>query len=622
MHGTIQVEATTSNGKGAADQRSITVISGRPMRKGLRLRSTPIRMSAMAKGMSPGAGASSPLMLLVGVHLLQLWRRLRAVGEQSRLLTAVIGLFITGYLAISFWLFYRGLKFIAAFPGLGTVLTERLLYVLFACLFVLLLLSNLVISYTNFFRNRETAFLLTQPVRWETVFRWKFMESTLLASWAFLFLIAPLLAAFGLTRGAPWHFYVVTLGLTALFILLPGLLGSWLAIHLGRHFDRRSFQVTLIGCGVLLLAAVAFWLKVQPASDDLLESRVLAVLDRMLIRTRVAQYPWLPSFWLTTSVLQWADGVFRTAFFFMMVLLSYVTFFGFLAVTRLGEPLYDTASAVQSRSAAYGERGGRRKGLAGSGPWLSWTERALSRLRLLIPADVGALLLKDARMFWRDTTQWGQSVVLFGLLGVYILNLRHFTHQLEGAFWINLIAYLNLSACSLNLATLTTRFVFPQFSLEGHRLWIIGLAPLGLGRVVKVKYWLASAASLAVTLTLISLSCHLLRLPWTQGVFFAAVVSVMTFSLNGLAVGLGVLFPNFKETNPNKIVSGFGGTLCLVLSFLYILGSVLMLGFGTAGWHARSGWVIESILGFVLLSALIGWLPLQLSLRRLRDFEF
>ena len=108
---------------------------------------------------------------------------------------------------LSFWLFYDGLRFLAKFPGLGSVLTERLMFVLFAFLFGLLLLSNLVIGYTNLFRNRETAFLLTLPVSTQVIFRWKFIESALLASWAFLFLIAPLLAAFGLVRDVPWPFY-------------------------------------------------------------------------------------------------------------------------------------------------------------------------------------------------------------------------------------------------------------------------------------------------------------------------------------------------------------------------------------------------------------------------------
>ena len=79
------------------------------------------------------------LSLLARVNALQAWRRLRSVREQSRLLTAIILLFICGYVTLAFWLFYKGLRFIAAFPGLGTVLTERLLFLLFAILFALLL---------------------------------------------------------------------------------------------------------------------------------------------------------------------------------------------------------------------------------------------------------------------------------------------------------------------------------------------------------------------------------------------------------------------------------------------------------------------------------------------------
>src|SRR5207245_9354303 len=97
--------------------------------------------------------------------------------------------------------------------------------------------------------------------------------------------------------------------------------------------------------------------------------------------------------------------------------------------------------------------------------------------------------------------------------GAFLLNLRHVSHQLPNPVVGPLVSYLNLGACSLNLATLTTRFVYSQFSLEGKRLWIVGLAPLGLVRVVKTKYWLASISSLLVTLGLIWLFCHMLKLP-------------------------------------------------------------------------------------------------------------
>ena len=556
------------------------------------------------------------------VNLLQSWRRLLATRRQSRLLTGIIGAFVLGYLALSFELFYHGLRFIAKFPGLGAVLTDRLVYVLFAFLFALLLLSNLIISYTNLFRNREAAFLLSLPVTYETIFRWKLMESALLASWAFLFLIAPLLVAFGLVRGVPWHFYLVTGVLTGLFIILPAVLGAWLAIGIGRWLDRRSFQIALV-MGALALLAAAVWWKTQPATDELLDKRTLQALDGLLLKTRFTLFPFLPSYWLSTAVLQWAEGLWQSAGFFMFVLLGHTVFFGCAAGTRFGGLFYDTASAVQSRA---GGRGFKLNFLAGrAGREKSTGAGRLEKISagcFWLDRDVRALAVKDMQMFWRDTTQWGQSVMFFGLLAVYIINLRNFTHQLTSPFWINMVAFLNLGACAFNLASVTTRFVFPQFSLEGRRMWIVGLAPMGLKRVVMTKFWLAGTMSLFITLGLITLSCCLLNMNWERVLFFGAVVTVMSFTLNGLAIGLGVLYPNLQETNPNKIVSGFGGTLCFVLSSVYILGSLALLVFGAGGYHAHTGWAIGGVLAFALLSLVTGWVPVRWALRHLENFEF
>jgi ABC-2 type transport system permease protein len=390
-----------------------------------------------------------------------------------------------------------------------------------------------------------------------------------------------------------------------------------------RHLDRRNFQIAVGVLVLVLVAGAVFWWRTQPATDDMLETRTQDILDHMLVKTRVTMFPFLPSYWLTTSVLNWAEGALSAAGFFMLVLLSNALFFGAIAFTRWGKLYYDTASINQSRASVWREWKWLRarsavRSPAAHAPRLA--ERIARRLAWL-RSDTRALIVKDVRMFWRDTAQWGQSVMLFGLLGVYIINLRNFTHQLTSPFWINLVSYLNLSACALNLATVTTRFVFPQFSLEGRRLWIIGMAPMGLGKVVKVKYWLASVMSLIVTLSLITLSCYLLRMSLDRILFFAAVITVMTFTLNGLAVGLGVLYPNFKDTSPSKIVSGFGGTLCLVLSFLYILASVILLGYGTSGMHTRTSWVLGSVLGFAALSVAIGWVPLRLGLRYLKCLE-
>jgi len=378
----------------------------------------------------------------------------------------------------------------------------------------------------------------------------------------------------------------------------------------------------------VLLIGAAFWLKAEHITDEMLETRVLAVLDRLLLKTRFAQFALLPSYWLSAGVLQWSEGALAAAGFFGLVLLSHSLFFGCLAFTRMGGLFYEAVSTVQSRGNVFGQwtwfrRWQRRQGHFGFARGA--VERAVSLLPG-VPVDVRALLVKDIRVFWRDTTQWGQTLVLFGLLAAYIINLRHFSQQLTNPFWVHLVSYLNLGACSLNLATLTTRFVYSQFSLEGKRLWIVGLAPLGLVRVVKTKYWLASVSSLFVTLGLIWLSCHMLKLPLERMAYYIAAVSIMTFTLNGLAIGLGALYPNFKEENPGKIVSGFGGTFCLVLSFLYIVASVTLLAVGSPWSWTRPGessfaLLLGSWAAFALLSVLLGWLPLRLGLRKVAEFE-
>lgn len=75
----------------------------------LRATANKVNFRAMSK--------NSPLLLLVRVNVLQSWRKLLDTRRQSRLLTSFIGLFVVGYLVLSFALFYRGLLFMAKFPA-------------------------------------------------------------------------------------------------------------------------------------------------------------------------------------------------------------------------------------------------------------------------------------------------------------------------------------------------------------------------------------------------------------------------------------------------------------------------------------------------------------------------
>jgi len=564
------------------------------------------------------------LSLLIRVNLTQYWRKLNTIRTQSILMSGLTMLFLIGYIISAFFLFYKGIGFVGRFPGFGILLIERLLFLLFAILFILLLFSNIIISYSNFFKNREAQFLLCQPINPQTILNWKFIESTVLASWAFLFLIAPLLVAYGMNRGASWQFYPGIVIMIGIFIILPAVIGAFFAMIVARHIENRAFQIVLFLIAVLILFVCIKYFKPEALPED--ETRVVAVIDRLLSKTSFVQEFYLPSYWLSSGIINLSEGSFNAAILYTMVLLSYSLFLGSLIFTRAGKLFYNSATAVQGRDSIFQNWGlyktlKLRKKMFKSKPAL--IERFFKIFRW-IDLPIRALIVKDIRVLIRDTTQWAQTLMLFGLLTVYIINLRHFTHQLTNQFWIHLVSYLNLMACSLNLATLTTRFIFPQFSLEGRRLWIIGMTPISLKRIIMTKFWLANFLCLTITLGLIVLSCRILKMPTDKTFFFSIAITVMTFTLTGMAIGLGVLYPNFKEDNPSKIVSGFGGTFCLVLSFIYILASVVLLAIGSPWTRLSNTLPVVSLTCwflFAIMSVGFGIVPLRIGLDRLKYLE-
>jgi len=563
---------------------------------------------------------------LLWVSLATGWRRLLAASRRSLLLVFVVVGFIGGYVGLTYFAFLKMFRFLQAFPGLGEAVIERVMYILFAFLGFLLFVSNAIVAYTSLFKSKEVSFLLSTPVSPTAVFLVKSIESVVYASWAFLVLISPMLAAFGRTHSVGIDFYLVSVVAIALFVFIPGILGVWCALAIGLFANRRFCKV-LTRLGVLLCVGAIVWAwSTKPVSEEALETRILPALDQILGKTRFAQFAFLPSYWFVSGILYWNEGALKSAIFYFGVILSYVCFLGMLSCKYVSEvflPAYQTVlgSGYDPRrlKLLFKKEG---KGQVFEVPRF---ERALTHLGIFKPS-VLALFLKDVRVFWRDTTQWSQSALLFGLLWIYVFNLRKFNTQFENPFWMALVTHLNLVAVTLTLATITTRFVYPQLSLEGHSAWVLGLSPMGLKGVVRVKLAYACLSSLLVTLSLILVSTFTLKLPWYRTIYFLGVTTVMTITLNALARGIAMLYPNFKETNPSKIVNGFGGALCLVLSCLYVFGSFVCLAFGAREvFFPRLGVGIGiklvGGLSFLALSAIFGLIPLRLGYRALDKLE-
>ncbi len=567
--------------------------------------------------------------LLLWVQWRSLLARVRGIRKRSPLLPVVLVGFVLGYLLLGYFLFYHGLNFIFAFPAVGALLSQRILFLIFGFFFVMLVFSNLIIGYSTLFKNRETNWFLTLPIRHADVYRWKFLECLVVSSWALMFLSAPMMAAFGQVNSARPEFYFEIALIYLPFISLPAVLGSMLVLLIVAVLARPWAKRVIVTAGVAAVLALVFFVRPTNAQEVTGSSEV-RIFNNLLRHTRFSLNPFLPSAWMARAVFSWSGGLFREGSFFFCLLLSNALFSLLLCFEVGGRFFYGSwARAFSHRSERSQYKADTRRNRRLRRGWLEYT-LASAPVAAIISRPVRALVIKDARVFWRDPAQWTQVMIFFGLLTIYVLNLRNVAYDLQNRFWSTMISYLNLTACALTLSTLTTRFVFPQFSLEGRRLWIIGLAPLGLGRVLVQKFWSSCLAATAMTVGLMITSSLILKLSTGRIAYFAAAIALMSAALCGLAVGLGALFPNFKEENPSKIVSGFGGTLCLVASFIYIVLFISLLALPASlpftqpmmTAAAARDWQVAATLTALSLSGVAITVPMVLASRRLKNMEF
>src|SRR6185437_10387212 len=98
-----------------------------------------------------------------------------------------------------------------------------------------------------------------------------------------------------------------------------------------------------------------------------------------------------------------------------------------------------------------------------------------------------------------------------------------------------------------------------------------------------------------------------------------------SFALSGLGVGLAGLFPRFIYENPAHRASVWA----LVLGFVLATSYVVICGLIGGGAYVAITQglatvpVIEiAVAGFLLVSALTGFVPVQMATRRLQNYEW
>ena len=179
----------------------------------------------------------------------------------------------------------------------------------------MLVFSSGVILYGGLYRSRESTFLLTTPVRSELIFLHKFQEALLFSSWGFVLLGSPMLVAYGLVAVAPWYYYATVLPFLIAFIYIPASWGAMICMLLVRWLPRQRRHL-LIAAGAVALVVIG-WLAWTLARGPQSALMTPAWFQEMRSRLHFSETRLLPSWWLSTGLLDAAGGEWSESLMFL-----------------------------------------------------------------------------------------------------------------------------------------------------------------------------------------------------------------------------------------------------------------------------------------------------------------
>ena len=555
-----------------------------------------------------------PLLTLLSPKWLTARAR-AAAGERGRgarwLVLSLVGIV---FWAIAFGLLYRVLSYFASVEEIGPLLAGRLLGLLLLSFSAILLLSNIIAALSSFFLAKDLDLIVSAPVDWLSLYSSRLFETALHSSWMVVLLAAPMLAAYGVAfQGGPLFVFAMLGGFIP-FLIIPAALGSAITLVLVNVFPARRTRDILSVIGVLAAAGlVVLFRLIRP--EQLARPEGFRSLVEFISVLRGSSSPFLPSDWLQRVLMGSLTGRGDA----LPLYLLWSTAAGLVV---LGAVLHWRLYAIGFTRA---QEGAQRFAREGAGT------RALRRLLQPLGTLRRELVLKELRVFFRDSTQWSQLILLAVLVVVYVVNIRYLPLTGDGMtfFIVNIIPFLNLSLSGFVLASIAARFLFPAVSLEGRTWWLLRSSAMSMRDLLWAKFWTGTLPLLVLAVGIVTVTNVLLQVSPFMFAVSVGTITLMTFAIAGLAIGFGTLYPRFESENAAQIPTSFGGLL-FMMTAIALIGAVLILearpiyawlGARSAGETAPAGELVAGLAAAAAVCLLATFIPLRVAQRRLDAIE-
>ncbi|HOY67353.1 MAG TPA: hypothetical protein PLP29_10720 [Candidatus Ozemobacteraceae bacterium] len=504
------------------------------------------------------------------------WRALvRSVEKRSPKFLALVtsGGLLTAF--IVYYALYRFLEYVGRAPMLGAVvgpmigglLVSKLLEMLYLALFIMIVFSSVIASFSAFYLDDEIRLLMASPVSAARIFWSRFVQMVVESSWMAAAFFLPVFLAFATAADAPTWAYLIYPLYIALYLLTPNLFGALLALSLATLFPIRQMRKVFQFLSVLVLASMVFFFRYMEP-EKLLNPSYFGSVSNYILNLQNPMTKIGPSAWVTSATQTLFHGDPLLSLGKLLPLLGFLGA-GFVILHLLARGHYRRSWQASLEAVENQVLG------------LEWLRRLLIRPFRLASPEFRVIAEKEITVFFRDPAVFSQIFMMAAILFVYgynltILPLKELPSLYSGEINDTMV-YFNGPFIGFILAAIAMRFVYPSISMEGRAFWAVKSSPVPASRLLQVKFILYLVPMLLLGLMMCGISNSIFSVTSSYLFWISFLnVTLMSVVITGLAIGLGTIYARFDADNPLKISGSFGGFVFMISCAVYVLNILLL----------------------------------------------
>ncbi|MFH1825298.1 MAG: hypothetical protein ABH873_08780 [Candidatus Firestonebacteria bacterium] len=545
---------------------------------------------------------------------------MKRVDRKGKFKTYLLSIIVVFFLISIFAIFYRILIYFNTVPLFGPVLISKLLAMVFLTFLFMLLFSNVIVAISTFYLSDDMNLLMATPIPLTPIIFLKFLHTIVNSSWMVFLMVIPIFAAYTFVLKAGILCFIFSIFVFLIFLILIASFGILFTMLLMRIFPAKRTRDVFVLLSIGFVCVLTVLLRLLQPEKLTNPNELLGVMEYMSsLKTPAA--PYLPSAWVSQAVIGILNYNYKEAFINLgllsVVCISLFAMFLFLSNFIFVKGWWNASENQLTR----------------------YKKKFLDRLNLreiffYIQSNIKELVIKDIKVFFRDTAQWSQVLILISIVIIYLFNISNLPldklpSNVYAKYIKDVIFFLNMGFAGFIIAAVSARFVFSGISVEGKNFWIIKSIPLLPRKFLMEKFWISFFPLFFLSELLIFLSIYFLKIDLFMSLISIITICIFSISLTSMGVGFGAMFPKFDADNTADIATSYGGIIYMIFAVIYIGVSLVIIAgpvnmyysskmiLGRINYH----YVVISLILFFIVQFLAIYLPLKFGELALNKIE-